>query len=256
MDALVPCESVRYESRAAVATITLATRGRDNALDPEAVAQLDECIRRADADPDIRAVVIASEGPKFCAGMDLSSAADSLRGGPTFAAALLRICESSKPFVAHVEGSVNAGGLGLMAACDIVIAARGVTLALSEAIVGMVPLIVSPFLLRRMTQAGFGSLALSTRPLTAEEAHTRGLVDELCDAGARTAVNRQLDRLLHCSPRSLARIKQLARPADLRAQVEGAVRDFSEWMEQPDLQGALRDFTNGLAPSWFQKYRG
>ena len=252
---------VRYEHRAAVATITLATSALGNALDPEAVARLDHCIQSADADPDCRAVVIASEGPKFCTGMDLSAAAGidtaaSLRSAGTFAAALLRICESSKPFIAQVEGDAAAGGLGIVAACDIVIAARGVHLALSEAIVGMAPFIVSPFLLRRMTHGAFGALALSTRPLTAEEAHSRGLVDEICDPAGAKALQRQLDRLLHCSPSSLARSKRLACPSDLRAQVEKAVRDFGEWMEQPDLQTALRDFSKGLAPAWFQKYKG
>lgn len=251
---------VKYEQRAAIAFVTLTTRALDNALNPEAAAQFDDCTRRADADPDCRAVVIASEGPKFCTGMDLSAtgsdAAVSRQGACTFASALLRICESSKPFVAHVEGDATAGGLGLMAACDIVIAVRGVHMALSEAIVGMVPLIVSPFLVRRMTPAAFNYLALSTRPLTAEEAQSRGLVDEIGEPGSRTALNRQLDRILHCSPRALARSKEVARTTDLRERVEKAVREFGAWIEQPDLQTALRDFANGLAPPWFQKYKG
>ena len=247
---------VRYEHHAAVATITLATRAIDNALNPEAASQLDDCIRRAGEDSACRAVVIASDGPKFCTGMDLSAVARARDGASAFASALLRICESPKPFLAHVEGDVAAGGLGLMAACDIVIAGRDVTLALTEAIVGMVPLLISPVLMRRLTPASFGYLALSTRHVTAAEAHNRGLVDEVCDSCSRTALNRQLDRLLHCSPGSLARSKQIACPLDLRAQVESALLDFNRWMQQSDLLAELEAFTNGLAPSWFRKYKG
>jgi enoyl-CoA hydratase/carnithine racemase len=252
----------RYESRANVAEIELATRTLDNTLNPEAATQFDACILRANQDPDCRVVVIASEGPKFCTGMDLMSAHDdpsiAREGARAFASALLRICESPKPFVANVEGHVVAGGLGIIAACDIVIARRDVQMALTEAIVGMVPYLISPILLRRMTPGLFASLALSTRHLTAEEALHRGLVDEVCDSDNQAALDRQLNRLHHCSPRALDKIKRVAHSAGnaaLRMQVDAALGELEEWIEQPDLREELGNFANGFSPSWFRKYR-
>lgn len=254
---------VRYESRANVAEIGLATRTLDNTLNPQAAAQFDACILRANEDPDCRVVVIASEGPKFCTGMDLISASHNdqsvaREGARAFASALLRICESPKPFIANVEGNVVAGGLGIIAACDIVIARRDVQMALTEAIVGMVPYLISPFLLRRLTPGLLASLALSTRHLTAEEALHRGLVDEVCDSDNRTALDRQLDRLHHCSPPALGKIKRVAHRAGnaaLRMQVDTALGELEEWIEQPDLREELGNFANGFSPSWFRKYR-
>jgi len=254
---------VRYESRANVAGIELATRALDNALNHEAAIQLDACVLRASEDSDCRVVVIYSEGPKFCTGMDLVAASHNdpsvaREGARAFASALLRICESPKPFVANLEGNVVAGGLGIIAACDIVIARRDVQIALTEAIVGMVPFLISPFLRRRMRPSLLASLALSTRYLKADEAFHRGLVDEICDSDTRTALDRQLDRLYHCSPRALDRIKRVAHLGDsaaLRMQVDAALGELEEWIEQPSLREELGNFANGLSPSWFRRYR-
>jgi methylglutaconyl-CoA hydratase/polyketide biosynthesis enoyl-CoA hydratase PksH len=242
-------ELVRYRSHAGVAEIELATRACGNSITPEAAARFDASIMRANEDPDCRVVVITSEGPKFCTGMDLSRVS---HGGREFASGLLRICESSKPFIANLEGDAIAGGLGIVAACDIVIARPDVRVALTEAIVGMVPFVISPFLLRRMTPGALASLALSTRHLSAEEALHRGLVDEIGDNPA--ALNRQLDRLHRCSPQALERIKR-AGAADLRIQVEVALKELEAWLEQPELRSELSEFANGFAPSWFKKYR-
>jgi len=246
---------VDYKKNATVVEIRLATGVLDNALNPAAAVQFDACILRASEDPDCRAVVIASEGPKFCTGMDLMSASQSGQSGArAFASSLLRICQSPKVFIAHVEGDVIAGGLGIIAACDIVIAHRDVRVALTETLVGMVPHVISPFLLRRLTPAAVACLALSSRHLTAEEALRQGLIDEIDDADC-TALRRQLDRLHRSSPCALARTKRMLNGADLSAQVEAALTELEEWMAQPGLREELQNFANGFSPSWFRKYR-
>src|SRR4051794_32014100 len=118
---------VRYATDRAVATLTLDSPDNRNALSTAMIEQLLAALRRAEADPAVRAVVLDHSGPVFCSGADLKEPARAAAGGPAPVArlgeVLLAIWESSRPVVARVAGPARAGGLGLIAAADLALCA-------------------------------------------------------------------------------------------------------------------------------------
>lgn len=250
---------VRYEAARGVARITLCDRERHNALGAALLGGLSSALARAGDDPACRVIVLTAEGNTFCSGLDLEEAfaggrprADLFRA---FAGCLLRIRTSARPVVAGLRGKASGGGVGLAAAADIVVAEEGAELILPEVIVGMIPAIIAPVLLRRVSPGRLGATALGSRPLTAAEAREAGLVDEAVPAGGlAAALDRHLGRLLRSSPDALARTKaHLAELAgdDLPGRLERAVSEVSAWAEQPHVVEGARLFADGLAPPWF-----
>lgn len=256
-------ESIRYQTHAGVSYITLSSPQTGNALSVPMIESLHRALSQASADETCRVVVIEAAGQVFCTGMDFQSA---LAAGPhpdlgackIFQQCLHLICQSSRPVIARVEGDVTAGGLGLIAACDLVIASERVIFMLSEAIVGMIPALITPFLLRRLPMSRIRYMTLSTSGVRAKEARVFGLVDEVVAADdMETAVNRQLKRLLRASPHALAESKRyFARleSADLEQQSALALTQLDSWLEQAEVAEGIRAFAEGFAPAWFQKY--
>ncbi len=124
----------RYEQRGSAAWITLASPETRNALSGPLVAQLSDHLDAAMADDAVRTVVLTGEGPAFCAGADLKNRGDmgGGKGGNPFVAILKRMREGPKPVICAVNGHAFGGGLGLVAAGDIAIAAEGAKFSFSE----------------------------------------------------------------------------------------------------------------------------
>lgn len=253
-------DTVQYLFWSDVAHLTLADPRSGNALGPELVTGLKTMLERALTERSCRAIVIDAEGDSFCSGMDL----DAARAGPLQVEPFLRLfldCLSAirgthVPVIAHVAGRAQGGGVGLVAACDLVIAGEGATFALPEALVGMFPALIGPFLLRRLSPARACSLALSTRALTAAEALALGLVDEVA-TDSRAALIRQLQRLLRASPEALAACKRYFTllSGDGKVQQDAGLAHLLEWVARPEVADGLRLFGEGLTPPWFGRYR-
>lgn len=245
---------------AGVAWITLADPERGNALDAALVAGLDGALRQATGEPSCRVIVLRAEGDSFCRGLDLEAAFDEAAPDPSMwqaiADTLLRICAADQPVIASVEGEVSAGGVGLAAACDLVLASDDASFVLSEVIVGMIPALIAPFLLRRLTPARARYLALSSRRVRGAEARELGLIDELVEGSMARALERQIRRLLRSSPRALAASKryfdQMAGNDLGRRAFEAQVR-LRAWLDEPGVLAGIRTFNDGFAPPWFQK---
>ena len=247
-------ELVGYEFRAPIAHVTLDNPAKRNALTAATLAQLRKCLDRARADDTCRALVLAANGEDFCAGMDLDAVADADAASAMaqdFWACLQHIHQSRYPVVAAVDGKAMGGGLGLAAACDLVIASPQASFSTPEAVIGMVPALIAPFLQRRLSPARLRYLALSTRSLTAAEAHIYGIVDEVAEPSLERALARQLKRLRRSSPQALARIKEYTDQLAPPLQKELALETLSDWIERPETRSALVDFSQGLTPPWF-----
>jgi enoyl-CoA hydratase/carnithine racemase len=257
---------VGFRSDCGVAFLRLEAPTTGNALDPGLVADLAEAWSRAEADAGCRAVVLEAEGEEFSRGMDLAAAFDdqgrvaSPEAFERYVEVLSGFCRSALPVVARVDGAVSGGALGLVAACDLVLAGPRATFALPEVIVGMVPALVAPFLLRRLRPGALRAMALGSRTLTGGEAERLGLVDQVCADGELDGlVRRQLERLLRSSPEALAATKQyLERLAagSLDVHLDEARRTLGAWLARPDAALGPRTFAAGLAPPWFRKWRG
>ncbi|GAA0949690.1 enoyl-CoA hydratase family protein [Actinocorallia libanotica] len=171
-------ELVHYSAADAVATLVLDSPHNRNALSRRLVTELAAGLDRAEADPDVRVVVIRQEGPVFCSGADLSEAAGgSMEEGARGLISLLRrIVTLDKPVVARVAGAVRAGGIGIVGACDVAIASDDATFALTEVRLGLAPAVISLVLLPRMHSRSAAMTFLSGSVFTGLEAADDGLV--------------------------------------------------------------------------------
>jgi len=206
---------VRVEVARGVATLTLDSPTNRNALSRALRAQLRQALADALADDAVRVIVLDHTGRVFCSGMDLSEAAGGGvqdQGVREFPDLLDSIWHSPKPVVAVVRGPARAGGVGLLAACDVVVAAESATFAFSEVRLGLVPAVISAVVLPRMVPHVAHRLMLTGNVFDAATAATGGLVDLVVpDADVDGELRAQLVELTAGAPTALAETKRLLR---------------------------------------------
>ena len=195
-----------------VSTVTLDSQSNRNALSRRLVSELHEALDEAEA-ADVRAIVLRHEGPAFCAGADLKERSDGPPDSEPFARAMTRLMDTARPTIAAVDGAVRAGGIGLMASCDLVVVHRDVSFALTEVRIGVAAAMISVPILRRVPVSRITAAFLTGEVFDAEEARSMGLVTHVSDdvaatvdtlvagirAGAQRAVA-ETKRMLHHVP--------------------------------------------------------
>jgi methylglutaconyl-CoA hydratase len=206
-------------------TIRLARAERHNAFDDVLIADLTAAFEQAAADPAVRVVVLASSGQSFSAGADLAwmkrmatySEEENYRDASALARLLQVIDGCPKPVVALVQGPAYGGGVGLIAACDIAIAADGATFALTEVKLGLIPAVISPYVIAAIGQRASRRYFLSAERFSAVEAHRLGLVHEVVPPGDLAAAGeRVLAALIECGPSAQTAAKELIRAVAYR----------------------------------------
>jgi enoyl-CoA hydratase len=207
---------VQYSTDRGIARIALDSPRNRNALSAALVAQLTDALTRAAGDDSVRAVELTHTGSTFCAGADLSEAS---QGGMTTGAerliALLKLIVAlPKPVVGSIDGHVRAGGLGLVGACDIVLAGPASTFAFTEVKLGLAAAVISLTTLPRMDPRAASRYYLTGETFDAAAAARIGLITEAVediDAGTLAV----LDRLRAASPQGLRETKPLLTAAVL-----------------------------------------
>jgi methylglutaconyl-CoA hydratase len=203
---------------AGVAQVTMARPAVFNAFDEAMIAELDAAFAQLADDDGVRVIVLAGEGRHFSAGADLqwmqrASAASrewNLEDARRFAAMLARIESCPKPTVARVQGAALGGGVGLVCACDIAVAADGATFSVSEAKFGILPAVIGPHVVNAVGRRQARRLALTTARIGAAEAMAIGLVQRVVAAEALdVAVDATVAELLAGGPNAQREIKQL-----------------------------------------------
>ena len=171
------------------ATITLDSQHNRNALSRRLVAELFGALEAAERDPEVRVVLLQAAGTVFCSGADLSEAtADGMEEGARRIVALQRyVVTMSKPVVVKVHGAVRAGGIGLVAASDVVIADEDATFALTEVKLGLAAAIISLTVHARMNPRAAALTTLGGEKFTGLDAEAYGLVTEAVPADALDA---------------------------------------------------------------------
>lgn len=220
-----------------------------NALDGDAWRALADEVRRHGEDAGVRVLVLRSEGPVFCAGADLdwmrAAAPAELMAIPE---ALAAIAACPKPVVARVHGPVFGGGVGLVAACDLVVAAEAARFTLSEVRVGVAPAIVSPAVIGRVGPSRFRAWALTARAVAADEALAAGLVDRVTPPDdLDEAVAEVVAALAAGEPGALAAAKRLF-PAGLPA--EAAVAELARLRGRPAFAEGIAALRERRRPAW------
>ena len=198
-----------------VATLTLDSPANRNALSRAMRARLRTALDDALADDTVRVVVLDHTGRVFCSGMDLSEAAGGgaeQQGVREFPEILSAIWSSPKPVLAAVRGPARAGGVGLLAACDVVVASTSATFAFSEVRIGVVPAVISAVVLPRMLTHVAHRLMLTGEVFDASTAAAGGLVDLVApDDAVSEVVAGQVRALAAGAPTALAETKRLLR---------------------------------------------
>ena len=242
--------ALRSERDGAVLRITLARPERRNAFDAALIAELTETFG---AVGDARAVVLAGEGPSFSAGADVewqrASIDLSYEENVEDALRLYRMLEAidgcPAPVVVRVHGYALGGGSGLVACADVALAARDAVFGFSEVRLGIIPAVISPFVLDRIGRAGRRYFVTGER-VDAATALRIGLVDEVVD-DVDAAVERVVADVLAGGPEAVRAAKQLVRdrPAgEETARIAAARRTSAEG------QDGLRAFLEKRAPAW------
>ncbi|MGH3359027.1 MAG: enoyl-CoA hydratase family protein [Nocardioidaceae bacterium] len=203
---------VHLDVAAEVATITLDSQPNRNALSRRLVTELSDVLAVADSDPQVRAIVIAAAGPVFCSGADMSEAAEGGmdEGARTLVALQRRIAAASKPVVVRLHGPVRAGGLGIVGAADVVVAAESVSFAFTEVRLGLAPAVISLTTLPRLTERDAALMYLTGWTFDAAEAQRIGLVTKVvADDDLDSTVSSVLSGLRKGTPQGLRETKAL-----------------------------------------------
>lgn len=248
---------VRYDVATGVATITLDSPPNRNALSGRLMAGLEDALERAGDDDSVRVIVLSHTGSVFCSGMDLREAtgADArAQGVNTFPRILQRIWDSPKPVVVRVGGAARAGGIGLIAVCDIAIASDTAHFALSEVRLGLVPALITVPLLKRVSATALHELALTGEKFDAERAREIGLLNRSVRADQLDAeVARFVQMLVAGGPIALGAVKQTLRrqqPATM-AEDYAAMQELSAgYFASAEGQEGIASFTQKRQASW------
>lgn len=220
-----------------VATVTLQRPELHNAFNEVVVAELSAAFGELGVDPQVRAVVLAGTGPSFCAGADLNwmramasyDTAQNRADAADLARMLRSIDECPKPTLARVHGAAFGGGVGLVACCDIAIAAAEATFALSEARLGLVPATISPYVVEAIGARAARRYFLSAERFDAAEAYRIGLVHDIVPIGEiDDRVNAILRSLLAAGPVAQHEGKLLIRRVAGQAIDAGLIADTVE----------------------------
>lgn len=221
---------VHLQTDRGIATITLDSQHNRNALSKQLVGELSEALHTADEDVEVRAVLLTAAGSVFCSGADLSEAKSGgmEQGAHDLVALQRQIVASGKPVVIRLHGPVRAGGLGLVGAADIVVAADTVTFAFTEARLGLAPALISLTTLPRMTSRAAARTFLTAESFDATTAAEVGLITEAVPAGELDAtVAAVLEQLTKASPQGLRESKALV-SAPLLANIDAHGDDMAK----------------------------
>ncbi len=203
-----------------ITTVSLNRPTVRNAFDAALVAELSSVFQTIGADPSVRGVVLAGAGPIFCAGVDLgwmarsepTSETQRLQDADQLQRMLRAIDECPLPVIGRVQGAAYGGGVGLVVACDIVVAAEDAQFALREVRVGLVPAVIAPFLLRKVGRSHVRRFSLTGEAFSAQVAKSIGLVHEVVHPDKLDAAVQELaDHLRQCGPQAVRETKSMLR---------------------------------------------
>lgn len=246
-----------------IARITLTRPEVRNAFNDAVIQELKAAFESVGTRDDVRAVVLAAEGPAFCAGADLNwmrrmadyTRDENVADAGQLAAMLKAIYECPKPTIAAVQGDVFAGGMGLVAACDMAVSVRTATYCLSEVKLGLIPATISPYVIRAMGARAAHRYFLTAERFSAEEAHRIGFVHELVDADQLDAkVSELAQALVSASPAAVKACKRLVQDVAERAideaLIAATVEGIADIRASDEGREGVASFLQKRKPAW------
>lgn len=238
---------LKAQQQGRLLTLTIDNPSSNNALDAALLDELGHALARAEADGSVRVVAIAATGPVFCSGADLGGNASSAphETARLYFQTLRRLTNSSRIIVSVVNGTVQAGGVGLVAASDYVLCSETASFRLPEVLLGLIPACVLPFLIRRIGVHSSQMLALTAHKIDARRALELRLVDQVAPDAAE-ALRRFVLSVERIPEPAVALLKtymgQLAPITDREEEL--AVSSIAALMENPNSLDRVRELVD------------
>jgi len=256
-------ESITFEKNLdGVAWLTLNRPQLKNAMNGVMYDEARSVIAEVDRNPDIRVLVLTGSGSAFCSGGDFkyqqSQAqrphSDRIAEASKLALWLGEIDRLSKPVIGRINGPAYGGGLGLVAVCDVAIAAAEVKFCLSEVSLGLMPSMISPYVVKKMGASHARSVFLNARVFSAQEALGFGILHEVVEKGGLDeAVERQVKLFLRCAAGAVAATKRLISFVDRHtpeASFHYTVDRVAEMWSSPEAAEGIESFLQKRNPTW------
>jgi methylglutaconyl-CoA hydratase len=252
---------LKVEKKDGIARVTLDRPELRNAFDDALIKQLHDAFVALGKDEEVRIVVLAGNGPAFCAGADLNwmkrmakyGYAENLADAEALALMLATLDRLPKPTIARVHGPVFAGGTGLVAACDIAVGSREAKFCLSEAKLGLSPATISPYVIRAMGERNARRYFLTAEVFGAQEALRIGMLSILTEQ-LDEEIDALAGHLLAGGPEAHAKIKDLiravaGRPVDDALAADTAKR-IAEIRVSPEGREGIASFLEKRKAAW------
>lgn len=254
-----------------IARIKLNRPDVKNAFNDELIGELEQAIQQFEKDKEIRVLILSGEGESFCAGADLnwmkSFVGATKKKNETDARRLAKLLkmlnEFPKPTIARVQGAAIGGGVGLLAACDIAVAEQKTVFSLAEVKLGLIPAVISPYVIARMGLTWARRYFLTGERFGADVAQRIGLVQEVVESAALDAKIEDIAKqLLSSGPDALKQCKELIRvvAADVplkgnfgepgRSILEYTVEKIATLRAGPEAQEGMKAFLEKRKPNW------
>jgi methylglutaconyl-CoA hydratase len=255
---------LRYD--AGVATVTLNRPEVRNAFNDEVVAELTAVFSELGEREEVRCVVLAGNGPAFCAGADLNwmkrmagyTREQNLEDATALANMLRVLYRCPKPTIARVQGDVYAGGTGLVAVCDIAVSADTAQYCLSEVKLGLIPATISPYVIRAMGERAAHRYFLTAERFSAAEALRIGFVHEVVQAGQLDAKVAELSQaLVQAGPAAVKACKELVQDVGGRnitqLLIDRTVQNIADIRVSDEGREGIQSFLGKRKPAWLAR---
>ena len=256
-------QAIRISTQGGIATVVLSRPDVRNAFNDEVIAELSQAFIQLGDDPQVRAIVLMAEGPAFCAGADLNwmrrmadySREENEQDAEKLAFMLRTIYECPKPTIARVQGDVYAGGMGLVACCDMAVSVDTANYCLSEVKLGLIPATIGPYVIRAMGPRASHRYFLTAERFSAQQAQRIGFVHEVVPADQLDAtVSTWVQALLAASPNAIKECKKLVQyVADrdiTRLLIDHTVKAIADIRASDEGKEGVQSFLNKRKPAW------
>lgn len=233
--------------------LTISRPQQRNSINHQLLCDLQAALTEAERDPSCRVVALQGEGGFFCTGMDFEAVNSNKETAstPAYMEVLKRFTTTPKVIISLLDGQVLAGGVGFAAASDLVLSNRSTQFGLSEALWGLLPACVTPFLIRRIGFQKAYRMTLTTETLSAEQAYHIGLIDELSDNLAES-LRRLMIRLNRIEEGTIHDLKSYFQKMWIidENMEKTAVAEITRLVQKPSVQQNIRNFLEFQRLPW------
>jgi methylglutaconyl-CoA hydratase len=257
-------DSLAIERQGPIGLITMNRPERHNAFDDVLIAELTQALRSMEAEDGIRVVVLSGAGKSFSAGADLNwmkrmagfSREENQRDAMALGALMRTLAHLGKPTVARVHGAAYGGGVGLVACCDIAVASQAATFSLSEVKLGLIPAVVSPYVVSAIGERAARRYFLTAERFDAAEAWRLGLIHDLGSTpdDMDEKIGTIIDAMLACGPVAQREAKEVIRAVASRPVTSEGIHDTAERIARirssPEGREGVAAFLEKRRASW------